>query len=289
MHSYLNLLNHIRIHGDEKEDRTGTGTKSCFGLQFGHNLKQGFPLLTTKKLPFRWIVEELLWFLSGSTNVKDLQEKGVTIWDEWATKEQCAKFEREEGDLGPIYGALWRNYPVGDIYDSKKDNYEYVNGIGNCPLDQIALLINDLKSNPNSRRHIVTGWHPYWARKVALPPCHTLWQCNVANGWLDLHLYQRSADFFLGVPFNIASYALLCHMLANQCGYKPRNLICSYGDVHLYNNHRTAVSTQIRREPRKLPELIIKRKPKNIFSYSYEDFELVGYDPYPKISAKVAV
>lgn len=285
MDNYLNLLNTVLVTGEMRPDRTGTGTRSVFGVNFSHSMYKGFPLLTTKKLPLRWIFEELKWFLSGSTDVKDLQDKGVTIWDEWATKEQCSKFKRDAGDLGPVYGSLWRSYPIGNIghrYLGPENNY--------ATIDQIEELINGIKNNPYGRRHIVSGWHPYWAKQVELPPCHTLWQiyCHV-NGGISLKLYARSIDIFLGLPFNIASYALLLAMIANVTGRRAQFLNISFCDLHLYINHTDQARQQMDRIPRKLPTLFIKGDSANINDITWEQIELVNYKPYPNIKAPVAV
>jgi thymidylate synthase len=283
MQSYLDLLRHILANGEQHDDRTGVGTISVFGFQWRHRLTDGFPLLTTKKVPLRWVAEELFWFLSGSTNEKDLRARGVDIWAEWATAEQCAKFGREEGDLGPVYGWLWRSYP------RTKDHLP--------PVDQISELIRDIQQSPNSRRLIVTGWHPELQRQVALPPCHTLFQLK-AHGdddrLLSLHLYARSIDAFLGLPFNIASYALLLHLLAMATNRRPHDLVISFGDLHIYKNHLDAVNEQLAREPKPLPT--VKISPRlcgggmaAILHAGWGDIELSGYNPHPKIAAPVAV
>lgn len=269
MQSYLDLLKHVLANGESHDDRTGVGTISVFGYQWRHDMRMGFPLLTTKRVALRWVAEELRWFLSGSTNEKDLRERGVDIWKEWATAEECAKFGREEGDLGPIYGKLWRGYPVeGGV------------------VDQIARLVSGVQQTPGSRRLIVTGWHPQHCDQVSLPPCHTLWQvkCHDAGG-ISLALYARSIDAFLGLPFNIASYGLLLHVLGAIVGRQPRDLIISFGDLHIYKNHMSAVETQLARDPRPLPSLEI-RDAKSVNSWTYQ---LTGYDPHPKIKADVAV
>jgi len=275
MKQYLDLLNHIIIHGDQKGDRTGTGTKSVFGYQMRFDLAKGFPMLTTKKLPFRWIAEELLWFLSGDTNEGTLRAKKIDIWKEWADEEHTSHFGREIGDLGPVYGYLWRSF--GGDYPKR-------NGV-----DQIAQVVESIKNNPNSRRHIVSGWDPRVADQVTLPPCHTLYQFYVCNEKLSCHLYQRSADSFLGVPFNIASYALLTHMMASICGLIPGDFIHTFGDLHIYNNHMEAVNLQLSRDIRSLPTLAINPEIKSIFDFTYDDMELVGYEPHPSIKAPVAI
>ncbi|GAA0189704.1 thymidylate synthase [Fulvivirga kasyanovii] len=264
MKQYLDLMQDILDNGNEKGDRTGTGTVSVFGRQLRFDLSEGFPLLTTKKLHIRSIIHELLWFLSGDTNIKYLKDNGVSIWDEWAD---------ENGDLGPVYGHQWRSWPTP----------------GGGTVDQISNVIEAIKKNPNSRRHIVSAWNPAEVDEMALPPCHALFQFYVADGRLSCQLYQRSADYFLGVPFNIASYALLVHMFAQQCDLEVGDFVWTGGDVHLYSNHMEQVKTQLSREPRSLPQLHIKRKPASIFDYKYEDFEILNYDPHPGIKAPVAV
>ena len=280
MRQYLDLLQHILDHGGDKGDRTGTGTRSVFGHQMRFNLAQGFPLLTTKKVHFRSIVIELLWFLKGDTNVKYLQEHKVSIWDEWSTAEQTARFGRPEGELGPVYGHQWRNFGA----TQKADGLYEQDGF-----DQIAWLINEIKTNPNSRRLIVSGWNPKEAGQVALPPCHTLFQFFVHNGKLSCQLYQRSADVFLGVPFNIASYALLTHMIAQVCDLEVGDFVWTGGDVHLYLNHLEQAKLQLSRQPYALPKLLLKRKPASIFEYRYDDFEIVGYQAHSAIKAPISV
>ena len=264
MRQYLDLMKDILDNGNQKGDRTGTGTISVFGRQLRFDLSEGFPLLTTKKLHTRSIIHELLWFLSGDTNIKYLKDNGVSIWDEWAD---------ENGDLGPVYGYQWRSWPTP-------------NG---GKVDQIAQVIEQIKNNPNSRRHIVSAWNPAEVDEMALPPCHALFQFYVANGRLSCQLYQRSADYFLGVPFNIASYALLVHMFAQQCDLEVGEFIWTGGDVHLYSNHIEQANIQLLRTPGDLPKLNIKRKPASIFDYKYEDFEIVDYNPQPGIKAPIAV
>ena len=265
MNQYLNLLAEIAGHGRSKQDRTGTGTRQIFGAQMRFNLNNGFPVVTTKKVHFKSVVAELLWFLSGSTNVKDLQAMGCTIWDEWA---------REDGDLGPIYGSQWRNWLVWP---------------GCKAIDQISKLIKGIRNTPDDRGHIVSAWNVADLQFMALRPCHAMFQCDVTDGRLSCQLYQRSADMFLGVPFNIASYALLTHMLAQQCDLQVGEFIWTGGDCHIYSNHAEQVQTQLERQPRPLPMLHIKRKPASIFDYRPDDFELVGYDPHPAIKGEVAV
>ena len=264
MKQYLDLMQDILDNGVQKGDRTGTGTKSVFGRQLRFNLQEGFPLLTTKKLHIRSIVYELLWFLNGDTNVKYLQDNGVSIWNEWAD---------EKGDLGPVYGHQWRSWPTPD----------------GGTVDQITQVINQIKNNPNSRRHIVTAWNPSEVDKMALPPCHALFQFYVADGKLSCQLYQRSADYFLGVPFNIASYALMVYMFAQQCDLKVGEFVWTGGDVHLYNNHIEQANKQLLREPMKIPTLNILRKPESIFDYKFEDFEILNYEAHPGIKAPIAV
>lgn len=272
MKKYLDLLSDIMEHGVDKNNRTGVWTRSVFGRQISYDLREGFPLLTTKKIHLKSVIYELLWFLHGNTNVRWLQEHGVSIWDEWAD---------ENGDLGPVYGAQWRNFGGGSFFDSL--------GRPILGVDQIADLVDKLKNRPDDRRMIVSAWNPMQIGEMALPPCHMFFQCYVAEGELSLLMYQRSCDTFLGVPFNIASYALLTMMLAQVCGLKPREFIHSMGDTHLYNNHFNQVKTQLSREPRPLPKMLINPEVKEIDQFKYEDFELVGYDPYPGIKAEVAV
>lgn len=278
--AYLNLLQQVLIEGTEKGDRTGTGTLSHFGAQLRFDLASGFPLLTTKKVHFKSIVYELLWFLSGSTHVDYLQKNGVRIWNEWATAEQTARFNRPEGDLGPVYGHQWRNYGA-----SKGEDGSY-NSDG---VDQITQVIEQIKTNPNSRRLIVSGWNPSEAEQVALPPCHTLFQFFVADNKLSCQLYQRSADLFLGVPFNIASYALLTHMVAQVCGLEVGEFIWTGGDCHIYQNHREQVELQLTRSLYELPTLTLNPDVKDIFAFTYEDIQVTGYESHPAIKAKVAV
>lgn len=254
----------ILASGARKTDRTGTGTLSVFGRQLRFDLSQGFPLVTTKKLHIRSIIYELLWFLNGDTNIRYLKENGVSIWDEWAD---------EHGDLGPVYGHQWRSWPAPD----------------GRRIDQITQVLEQIKSKPDSRRHIVTAWNPAEVDKMALPPCHALFQFYVAEGKLSCQLYQRSADYFLGVPFNIASYALLTHMFAQQCDLEPGEFVWTGGDVHLYINHLEQARIQLSREPFPLPRLNIRRKPATIFDYKFEDFEVEGYQAHPAIKAPIAV
>jgi thymidylate synthase len=264
MRQYLDLMQRILDEGVEQQDRTGVGTLSIFGPQMRFDLGKGFPLLTTKKLHRRSIFIELLWFLRGDTNIGWLKDRKVGIWDEWAD---------EAGDLGPIYGKQWRDWEGAD----------------GSHIDQIAALIDQINTNPGSRRQIVSAWNPAELPRMALAPCHCLFQTHVAKGKLSLQLYQRSADLFLGVPFNIASYALLTHMLAQQCGLEVGEFIWTGGDTHLYLNHLEQARLQLTREPRPLPTLTITRRPASIDAYEYEDFEISGYDPHPHISAPVAV
>jgi len=264
MKQYLDLLDHVLNHGVKKEDRTGTGTISTFGYQMRFNLEDGFPLLTTKKLHLKSIVYELLWFLNGDTNIKYLNEHKVRIWDEWAN---------ENGDLGNIYGYQWRSWPA--------PNGESI--------DQISQIIDSIKNNPNSRRHIVSAWNVADLENMALPPCHILFQFYVADGKLSLQLYQRSADIFLGVPFNIASYAMLLKMVAQATGLKPFEFIHTLGDAHIYLNHIEQVKLQLTREPGKLPNLKINPDKKNIFDFEFDDFVLENYDPHPHIKGAISV
>lgn len=264
MKTYLNLLEHILKNGTRKTDRTGTGTLSIFGYQMRFDLSQGFPLLTTKKLHTRSIVHELLWFLSGNTNIAYLNENGVTIWDEWADS---------KGDLGPIYGKQWRSWPATD----------------GCTIDQLSEVIQQIKSNPDSRRLLVSAWNVGELDQMALMPCHALFQFYVANNTLSCQLYQRSADVFLGVPFNIASYSLLTHMVAQQCNLQTGDFIWTGGDCHLYLNHLEQTRTQLTREPLPLATLKIKRKPQSLFEYNFDDFEFLNYQSHPAIKAPIAV
>lgn len=278
--AYLDLLQHVLTHGTEKGDRTGTGTLSHFGAQLRFDLADGFPLLTTKKVHFKSIVYELFWFLSGSTHVDYLQENNVRIWNEWATAEQTARFNRPAGDLGPIYGHQWRNYGA-----TKREDGSYEND----GVDQITQVIEQIKTNPNSRRLIVSGWNPAEAEQVALPPCHTLFQFFVADNKLSCQLYQRSADLFLGVPFNIASYALLTHMVAQVCGLEVGEFVWTGGDCHIYQNHREQVELQLTRELYSLPTLTLNPDVTDIFAFNYDDISIDGYESHPAIKAKVAV
>ncbi|WP_201603734.1 thymidylate synthase [Psychrobacter submarinus] len=282
--AYLDLLQYVLAHGTEKGDRTGTGTLSHFGAQLRFDLAEGFPLLTTKKVHFKSIVYELLWFLSGSTHVDYLQQNNVRIWNEWATAEQTARFNRSAGDLGPVYGHQWRNYGATKNTDKSDNNVYNDDGV-----DQISQLIEQIKTNPNSRRLIVSGWNPSEASQVALPPCHTLFQFFVADNKLSCQLYQRSADLFLGVPFNIASYALLTHMIAQVCDLEVGEFIWTGGDCHIYQNHREQVELQLTRDLYQLPTLSLNSKVKDIFAFTFEDISVNGYESHPAIKAKVAV
>ncbi len=264
MKPYLDLMRHVFEHGTQKSDRTGTGTRSVFGWQSRFDLAAGFPLLTTKKLHLRSIIHELLWFLQGDTNISYLKENGVRIWDEWADA---------DGNLGPVYGHQWRHWKTPDGRE----------------IDQITQLVDGLRKNPDSRRHIVSAWNPSDVDRMALPPCHALFQFYVADGRLSCQLYQRSADIFLGVPFNIASYALLTMMVAQVCGYRPGDFVHTFGDAHLYSNHFEQVQLQLTREPRPLPTMRINPEVTDIFAFRFEDFSLEGYDPHPHIAAPVAV
>lgn len=261
MKQYLDLLQDILDNGVDKADRTGTGTRSVFGRQMRFDLSKGFPLMTTKKIHLKSVIHELLWFIKGDTNIKYLQDNGVRIWNEWAD---------ENGNLGPVYGSQWRNW----------------NGDG---IDQLKILIDTLKNNPNDRRMIVTAWNPSKINEMALPPCHMTFQFYVANNKLSCMLYQRSCDMFLGVPFNIASYALLTQMLAHICGFELGEFVHTLGDTHIYFDHMEQVKEQLSREPKSLPQMIIKRKVDSIDDFKYEDFEIINYDPYPLIKGKVSV
>ncbi|WP_282060905.1 thymidylate synthase [Roseobacter litoralis] len=277
MQQYHDALRTILEFGEESTDRTGTGTTSYFGMQMRYRLSDGFPLVTTKKLHLRSIFHELLWFLSGDTNIRYLQENGVKIWDEWAD---------ENGDLGPVYGHQWRAFSAGAQTGDVKDNEPLHIGRG---VDQVANLIDTIKSSPDSRRLIVSAWNPADVPRMALPPCHALWQVRVLNGRMHLQLYQRSADMFLGVPFNIASYSMLLVMLAHVTGYEPGDFVHTLGDAHIYSNHMDQVNLQLTRTPKPLPTLRINREVSSIFDFRYEDFEVIGYDPDPAIRAPVAV
>lgn len=277
MQQYHDALQHILDHGVETTDRTGTGTLSCFGMQQRYDLADGFPLVTTKKLHLRSIIHELLWFLSGDTNIKYLKDNGVSIWDEWAD---------EHGDLGPVYGYQWRKFPRLELAEGT---------LGDEPLyragtvDQINDLVEMIRNSPDSRRLIVTAWNPADVPDMALPPCHSLWQVRVLGGKMHLQLYQRSADMFLGVPFNIASYALLLQMLAHVTGYEVGTFVHTMGDAHIYSNHMEQVKLQLSRSPKQLPQIRIARNVTSLFDFKYEDFEVIGYDPDPTIKAPVAV
>lgn len=264
MKQYLDLMQEILDKGALKTDRTGTGTYSVFGRQLRFNLAEGFPLVTTKKLHLKSIIYELLWFLNGDTNIKYLNDNGVSIWNEWAD---------ENGELGPVYGSQWRSWPASD----------------GRHIDQITQVLEQIKNKPDSRRHIVTAWNPAEVDKMALPPCHALFQFYVAEGKLSCQLYQRSADYFLGVPFNIASYALMTYMFAQQCNLLPGEFVWTGGDVHLYSNHIEQAKLQLSREPYTIPQLLIKRKPESLFDYKFEDFEIVNYQSHPSIKAPIAV
>lgn len=280
MKQYLQLLKHLLDAGSDKSDRTGTGTRSVFGHQMRFDLQQGFPLLTTKKVHIKSIVYELLWFLKGDTHVKYLQDHGVSIWDEWATAEQTARFGRQAGDLGAVYGHQWRNFGASKNADGTYQNDGF---------DQISWLIHEIKTNPNSRRLIVSGWNPCEAGDVALPPCHTLFQFYVNDGKLSCQLYQRSADVFLGVPFNIASYALLTHMVAQVCDLDVGEFVWTGGDTHLYHNHFEQAKLQLSREPLPLCQLELNPDIKDIFAFTYDDIKVVNYHSHERIKADVAV
>lgn len=264
MQQYLDMMRHVLLNGTEKSDRTGTGTRSVFGHQMRFDLSEGFPLVTTKKLHLRSIIHELLWFLQGSSNIAYLKENGVSIWDEWAD---------ENGELGPVYGVQWRSWPTAD----------------GKHIDQITQVVNQIKNNPDSRRHIVCAWNVAEIENMKLPPCHALFQFYVADSRLSCQLYQRSADIFLGVPFNIASYALLTHMVAQQCNLGVGDFVWTGGDCHLYSNHFEQAHEQLARTPYPLPQLVIHRRPDTLFDYRFEDFEIVNYQSHPHIKAPVAV
>ncbi|MFK8076098.1 MAG: thymidylate synthase [Granulosicoccus sp.] len=264
MQTYLDLLQHILDNGTDKSDRTGTGTRSVFGYQMRFDLQKGFPVLTTKKLHLKSIIHELLWFLNGDTNIAYLNKHGVSIWDEWAD---------ENGDLGPVYGSQWRSWPTP----------------AGVHIDQISELLDQIKNNPDSRRHIVSAWNVSEIANMKLPPCHALFQFYVADGKLSCQLYQRSADVFLGVPFNIASYALLTLMVAQVCDLQPGDFVHTLGDAHLYSNHFEQVQTQLSRQPRTLPTMQINQSVKDLFAFTYDDFTLIGYDADPTIKAPIAV
>jgi thymidylate synthase len=281
MRQYHDLLKHILDNGTRHKDRTGVGTISAFGYQTRFDLREGFPIVTTKRVPFRWVAEELFWFLSGSTDEADLRARGVDIWQEWATPEQTARFAREEGDLGPVYGYLWRSFG---------GNYPQMNGV-----DQIARLIREIETNPNSRRLIVTGWNPETCDEVALPPCHTLFQFKIDNGkTLHCQLYQRSADAFLGIPFNISSYALLTHLVAHVCGLEVGDFIHTFGDLHIYSNHLEQVDELLSRTPLPLPTLQFVGADHlkgfgGLLDFKFENLKLDNYRSHGKIAAPVAV
>ncbi len=264
MKQYLDLLSHVMENGVDRSDRTGTGTRGVFGYQMRFDLAQGFPMLTTKKLHIKSIVHELIWFMSGYTNIKYLKDNGVRIWDEWADA---------DGELGPVYGKQWRAWETAD----------------GRVIDQLSNVIESIKTNPYSRRHIVSAWNPSDVDEMALPPCHCLFQFHVADGKLSCQLYQRSADIFLGVPFNIASYALLTYMMAQECGLEVGDFVHSFGDVHIYSNHFEQVKKQLTREPRALPKITLNPDVKSLYDYTFSDVKITGYDPMPHIKAKVAV
>jgi thymidylate synthase len=277
---YLDLLRRILDEGKDRDDRTGTGTRAVFGHQMRFDLRESFPLLTTKKLHVKSIFHELLWFLRGETHVASLQAAGVRIWDEWATAEQTARFGRSAGDLGPVYGHQWRNFGA-----TRLDDGTYASD----GVDQIARLLQQIRENPSSRRLLVTGWNPREADLVALPPCHTMFQLYVQDGELSCQLYQRSGDVFLGVPFNIASYALLTRMIAHVTDLRPGDFVHTLGDAHLYRNHLDQARLQLTREPRPLPRLHLRPEARDLFAFQIEDITLDGYDPHPHIKAEVSV
>ncbi len=280
MRTYLDLLDLLLTKGRPRADRTGVGTLGVFGHQVRFDLREGFPLVTTKKVHMRSVVQELLWFIAGRTDNQWLQERGVTIWNEWATAEQCARFGRGPGDLGPVYGHQWRNFGATRLPDGT---------YANDGRDQLRALLAEIKRNPGSRRLLVTGWNPLEADQVALPPCHTLFQFQVADGELHCQLYQRSADVFLGVPFNIASYALLTHLIAQVSGLRAGDFIHTFGDLHLYNNHVEQAKLQLSRAPRPLPTLALNPAITDLFAFTFDDITVNGYDPHPAIKAPVAV
>jgi len=306
-HQYLDLLRDIKEHGDGHDDRTGVGTKSLFGYQMKFDLAEGFPLLTTKKLSFRWIAEELFWFLSGATNVEQLRNrciKPITIWDDWATKEKCAEFNRPEGELGPIYGHAWRNFGATkaspDNLSTRRfhtDEGRQINlGYNDDGVDQLRKILDELEANPNSRRLIISGWDPAEADQVSLPPCHTFFQLkwHEDTNKLDMQLYQRSADVFLGVPYNIASYALLTCIIAKAAGRAPGTYTHTFGDVHIYKTHHDAVNEQLKRTPAQLPRLTVRKVAggsvcERVLNTDYTALVLEGYAPEPSIAAPVAV
>ena len=280
MRAYLDLLRKVLDEGVQREDRTGTGTRSLFGYQMRVDLGEGFPLVTTKKVHLKSIIHELLWFVRGQTHVSHLQEVDVSIWDEWATAEQAARFGRKEGDLGPVYGHQWRNFGATEREDGSFERDGF---------DQLTYVLDQIRDNPDSRRLIISGWNPSEAERVALPPCHTLFQFYVSEGRLSCQLYQRSADVFLGVPFNIASYALLTMMIASVSGLKPGDFVHTFGDVHLYRNHVDQARLQLSRQPRPLPTMQIDPSVDDLFDFRHEHFQLKDYLPHPRIKAPVAV
>lgn len=298
MRQYLELLQRIMVEGRDRDDRTGTGTRAVFGAQMRFDLREGFPLITTKKLFTKGIFHELLWMLSGSTQVGPLQAAGVKIWNEWSTAEQCARFGREAGDLGPSYAHQWRNAGA-TVCDEKciaiRDGHQVCefgplkNGYHDDGIDQIARVVEQIKTNPNSRRLIVSAWSPKEADEVALPPCHSFFQFSVSDGELSLALTQRSGDMFLGIPFNIASYALLMSMVAQVTGLRPRYFVHTINDAHIYRNHFDQVQEQLAREPRDLPRLALNPEVNDLFAFRYEDIAITGYDPHPHIKAEVSV
>jgi thymidylate synthase len=277
---YLDLLDRVLTKGKVRADRTGTGTIGVFGHQMRFDLADGFPLLTTKKLHLRSIIHELLWFVSGQTHVAPLQEVGVRIWNDWATAEQTARFGREAGDLGPVYGHQWRNFGASKAPGG---------GYESDGVDQLSRVVDTIRNNPTSRRILVTGWNPKEADQVALPPCHTLFQFYVQDDTLSCQLYQRSADIFLGVPFNIASYSLLMMMVAQVCGLKPGEFVHTFGDAHLYSNHLEQARLQLGRAPRCRPVMRLDERVDDLFAFEFEHFELTDYEPHPHIRAKVSV
>lgn len=280
MRAYLDLLDHVLTHGEDRTDRTGVGTRSVFGYQYRVDLTEGFPLLTTKRVHWRSVAQELLWFLAGRTDNQWLRDRGVTIWDEWATPDQTARFGRPPGDLGPVYGHQWRNFGA----TRRPDGTYARDGV-----DQLARIVDQLRNNPDSRRLIVSAWNPTEADQVTLPPCHTLFQFHVTGGRLSCQLYQRSADVFLGVPFNLASYAILTHLIAQVTDLEVGTFVHTFGDVHLYLNHLDQAHQQLERDPRPLPRLQVNPQVRHLDQVTFEDLEVLGYDPHPPIKAPVAV
>jgi thymidylate synthase len=289
MKQYLDALNYVISNGTKVSNRTGIDTISTFGYQMRFDLQDGFPLVTTKKMHFKGIIHELLWFLNGDTNAKTLQKNGVHIWDEWATEEQCAKFRRVEGDLGPIYGHNWRNFGASSKNTQILNKFGWNKTYNNDGVDQISYIINEIKKNPTSRRLIVSAWNPKEINEIALPACHTMFQFNVINNKLSCQLYQRSADLPLGVPYNIASYALLTHMIAQICNLEVGDYIHTIGDMHIYENQLDGIHEQLTREPLELPKIYLNPKVQNIFDFVYDDIKLIDYQSHTAIKMPVAI